>query len=89
MQNWTLISYCSESGIKKEDILHVAQSLGNDQAPAKRHGLSSVWLIRDGPIWDKEAESKMALEKGVKGYAWRCRDLKEFAGTVEKEHETR
>ena len=83
----TLISYCTQNGVKKEEILHVAQSLGHDQAPAKKHGLSSVWLIGDGPVWGKEEESKMALEKGLVGYAWRCRDLKEFADLVESEHQ--
>ena len=63
----TVVKYCAEQGVKKEEILHVAQSLGHDQAPAKRLGLSSVWLVGDGPRWGKEAESKMALEKKLVG----------------------
>ncbi|ETI28655.1 hypothetical protein G647_01106 [Cladophialophora carrionii CBS 160.54] len=79
----TLIQYCVEQGgIKKDEILHVAQSLGHDQAPAKRLGLSSVWLIGDGPRWGKEAESQMALEKELVGYAWRFQDLRAFADEV-------
>jgi FMN phosphatase YigB (HAD superfamily) len=78
----TLVRHCTERGFKKEEILHVAQSLGHDQAPAKRLGLSSVWLIGDGPRWGKEAESKMALEKGLVGYAWRHQDLEGFADEV-------
>jgi 2-haloacid dehalogenase len=81
----TLIKYCTDNGVKKEEILHVAQSLGHDHAPAKRAGLSSVFLIGDGPLWGKEAESKMAVEKGLVGYAWRCKDLAEFAKIVENE----
>jgi FMN phosphatase YigB (HAD superfamily) len=80
----TMLSYCEENGINKDEILHVAQSLGHDHAPAKRAGLSSVFLIGDGPVWGKEAESKMALEKGLVGYGWRCKDLAEFAELVEK-----
>ncbi|KIX06451.1 uncharacterized protein Z518_04427 [Rhinocladiella mackenziei CBS 650.93] len=80
----TLIHFCTDQGIRKEEILHVAQSLGHDQAPAKRLGLSSVWLIGDGPRWGKEAESKMALEKKLVGYAWRFQNLKEFSEEVEK-----
>jgi 2-haloacid dehalogenase len=80
----TMLSYCEENGIKKDEILHVAQSLGHDHGPAKRAGLSSVFLIGDGPVWGKEAESKMALEKGLVGYGWRCKDLAEFADFVEK-----
>ncbi len=79
----TLTQYCTENGIKKEEILHIAQSLGHDHAPAKRAGLSSVFLVGDGPVWGKEAESRMAVEKGLVGYAWRCKDLSEFASIVE------
>ncbi len=96
----TLIGYCTSTSttsgtsnggggsVEKDEILHVAQSLGHDQAPAKRLGLSSVWLIGDGPRWGKEAESKMALEKGLVGYAWRYNTLKEFADDVEKAFNT-
>ncbi|KAI1610224.1 hypothetical protein EDD36DRAFT_467297 [Exophiala viscosa] len=79
----TLIEYCTANGVEKKEILHVAQSLGHDQAPANRLGLSSVWLIGDGPRWGKEAESKMVLEKKLVGYAWRFNNLKEFAEEVE------
>lgn len=77
-----LMAYCASNGVKKEEILHVAQSLGHDQAPAKRLGLSSVWLIGDGPRWGKEAESKMVLENNLVGYAWKCRSLRDFSEMV-------
>ena len=80
----TLVDYCTAEGVKKDEILHVAQSLGHDQAPAKRLGLSSVWLIGDGPRWGKESESKMALEKKLVGYAWRFHALEDFAQEVER-----
>ncbi|KIY00456.1 uncharacterized protein Z520_04141 [Fonsecaea multimorphosa CBS 102226] len=80
----TLVDYCAKYGVQKEEILHVAQSLGHDHAPAKRRGLSSVFLIGDGPRWGKEAESRMVLDKGLVGYAWRCRNLQEFAELVER-----
>lgn len=79
----TVINFADENGIGKEQILHVAQSLGHDQAPAKRLGLSSVWLVGDGPRWGKEAESKMALEKKLVGYAWKFQDLNGFAQEVD------
>lgn len=82
----TLINHCESQGFDKAQILHVAQSLGHDHAPAKRQGLASVFLIGDGPIWGKEAESKMAIEKGLVGYACRCKDLREFAETVKRAH---
>jgi len=82
-----LLKYVEGEEISKEKILHVAQSLGHDHKPAKDVGISSVFLIGDGPVWGKEAESKMAVEKGLVGYGWRCKDLREFAGLVEKEVE--
>jgi FMN phosphatase YigB (HAD superfamily) len=80
----TMIDFCVSQGVKKDEVLHVAQSLGHDQAPAKRLGISSAWLIGDGPVWGKEAESKMVLDKELVGYAFRCRNLKEFAELVDK-----
>ena len=80
----TVINFAQDNGIRKEQILHVAQSLGHDQAPAKRLGLSSVWLVGDGPRWGKEAESKMALEKNLVGYAWKFQDLAGFAAEVDR-----
>lgn len=85
----TATNHCEQNGFSKDQILHVAQSLGHDQAPAKRLGIGSVWLIGDGPKWGKEAESKMALEKNLVGYAWRCQDLREFCLLVEREFETK
>ena len=80
----TVIDYAVSNGIQKHEILHVAQSLGHDQAPANRLGLSSVWLVGDGPRWGKQAESKMVLEKKLVGYAWRYQDLNGFAEEVDR-----
>ncbi len=33
-------------GIEKSDILHTAESLFHDHAPANRHGLKSCWIYR-------------------------------------------
>jgi 2-haloacid dehalogenase len=33
-------------GIKKEEILHTAESMFHDHAPANRHGLASCWIYR-------------------------------------------
>lgn len=42
-----------ELGIRRERLLHVAQSLFHDHVPARRHGLDSVWINRrhDRPGW--------------------------------------
>lgn len=33
-------------GLRKADVLHTAESLYHDHAPAKRHGLKSCWIYR-------------------------------------------
>lgn len=81
-----LVAYCEARGFEKAQILHVAQSLGHDHAPAKRNDIASVFLIGDGPVWGKEAESKIALEKGLVGYGWRYNDLRAFAEAVKHVH---
>lgn len=72
----------------KDQIIHVAQSLGHDHAPAKKMGISSVFLIGDGPVWGKEAESRMAVEKRLVGYGWRFNNITEFANMVRNEVES-
>jgi 2-haloacid dehalogenase len=41
-----LLDHLAEAGIAKSDILHTAQSLFHDHAPAKAMGLASVWIDR-------------------------------------------
>jgi 2-haloacid dehalogenase len=41
-----LISHLAERGIDKSDILHTAQSLFHDHAPATEFGLASNWIDR-------------------------------------------
>jgi 2-haloacid dehalogenase len=47
-----------ELGVKRAELLHVAQSLFHDHVPAKREGLSSVWINRrhDRPGWGATPE---------------------------------
>ena len=42
----------------RSELLHVAQSLFHDHVPAKREGLSSVWINRrhDRPGWGATPE---------------------------------
>lgn len=83
----TMLTYARGLDISKDRILHVAQSLGHDHKPCKNLGISSVFLIGDGPKWGKEEESKMAVEKELVGYGWRCRNLNEFADIAMKAHQ--
>ena len=75
----------SIDGVRQDEILHVAQSLGHDHAPAKELGLSSVWIVRDSVKWGKEEEMREVIEKGKVGYGWRFGTLEDFADAVESE----
>jgi 2-haloacid dehalogenase len=48
----------AELNVRRERLLHVAQSLYHDHVPAKRHGLASVWINRrhDRPGWGATPE---------------------------------
>lgn len=41
-----LLSMLKSRGYGKEQILHTAESMFHDHAPANRHGLSSCWIYR-------------------------------------------
>ena len=41
-----MLAHLAQRGIAKTDILHTAQSLFHDHAPAKRFGLASAWIDR-------------------------------------------
>lgn len=49
-------------GVKREELLHAAQSLFHDHVPAKREGLPSVWINRrhDRPGWGATPEPDQA-----------------------------
>ena len=41
-----LLARLGERGFGKQDLLHTAESLFHDHAPANRHGLRSCWIYR-------------------------------------------
>ena len=41
-----MLARLGERGFGKQDILHTAESLFHDHAPANRHGLRSCWIYR-------------------------------------------
>ena len=41
-----MLDHLAKLGYAKGDILHTAQSLFHDHAPAKRFGLASAWIDR-------------------------------------------
>ncbi|KAH7403489.1 HAD-like domain-containing protein [Cadophora sp. MPI-SDFR-AT-0126] len=67
-----------ELGVKKEEVLHTAQSLTHDCVPAKTMGMSSVWIDRDG-----QDEKLKSLKESV-NFTWRFETLGEMAEAAEK-----
>lgn len=78
----------TEFGVKKDDILHVAQSLFHDHEPAKKIGLQSVWIARG-----EGGRSGMGGDVGeyLNGenprvaFGWRFDDLMGLAEAIETE----
>jgi len=72
-------------GISKEEDLHVAQSIFHDHVPAKKIGLSSVWINRKNIGTDSGPYFKQMHDAGEVGYGWRFSTLGEFADEVERQ----
>jgi len=66
----------SEFGVEKGEVLHVAQSKYHDHVPAKKMGLESCWVNRNG-FMGEEGEKDA-------GYGWEVKTLGELAGLVEE-----
>jgi FMN phosphatase YigB (HAD superfamily) len=69
--------------IEKDEILHTAQSIMHDHVPAKKMGLSSVWIARKAAGMGGKVED--LHRKGEVGYGWRFATLGEMADAVEAE----
>lgn len=74
-----------DAGADKDEILHVAQSLFHDHRPAKKVGLSSVWINRKSVGMGSPGGDGGFHERGEVGYGWRFDSLGEFADAVERE----
>jgi len=71
----------SELGVERAQLLHVAQSLFHDHVPAKREGLSSVWINRrhDRPGWGATPEPS-----GEWSYDLEFTSMNDFADAVDQ-----
>lgn len=72
-----------ELGVGREQLLHVAQSLFHDHVPARRRGLSSVWINRrhDRPGWGATPEPAEAWS-----YDAEYPSMAAFADEVDRQH---
>jgi 2-haloacid dehalogenase len=68
-------------GVDRRELLHVAQSLFHDHIPAKREGLSSVWINRrhDRPGWGATPEPT-----GEWSYDLEFNSMADFANAVDE-----
>jgi 2-haloalkanoic acid dehalogenase type II len=71
----------AELNVRRERLLHVAQSLYHDHVPAKRHGLASVWINRrhDRPGWGATPEPAAEF-----GYALEFPTMQAFAAAAKQ-----
>jgi len=75
-----LIERLAAQGIPRDEILHVAQSLFHDHAPANVAGLASIWIDRRHAAsgWGATAEPPPGVH-----WDWRFNSLAELADAVE------
>jgi 2-haloacid dehalogenase len=68
-------------GLDRRELLHVAQSLFHDHAPAKREGLASVWINRrhDRPGWGATPQPT-----GEWSYDLEFNSMADFASAVDQ-----
>jgi 2-haloalkanoic acid dehalogenase type II len=82
-----LLKHCKDDfGVEKGDILHVAQSLHHDHAPAKKMGMTSCWVDRSGLMGNIYGAAK-AKEEGAE-YAWEVKSLGELADLVDEAYKS-
>jgi putative hydrolase of the HAD superfamily len=63
-------------GIDKAGILHTAESLFHDHAPANRHGLASCWIFRRH---DEEGFGATLTPTAMPRYDFRFNSMAELA----------
>ena len=75
-----LLESLTAMSLDRSQLLHVAQSLYHDHEPARRHGLSSVWIDRG---WDRlePGATPPATDPGI-APKWRFPTLAAFADAV-------
>lgn len=79
-----LIAHCEKDlGVKKEDIIHTAQSLFHDQVPATTIGLTCAWIERGEDVESVMGGNLEALGDKVK-LSWRYKNMGAFADAFEQ-----
>ena len=71
-----LLERLGENGLEKSDLLHVAQSLFHDHAPANRFGIASAWIDRRH---EKQGGGATKLPDPMPHFDFRFTSLEELA----------
>jgi len=71
-----MISMLKRLGYEKQDILHTAESMYHDHAPANRHGLRSSWIYRR---YEQEGFGATMHPGDMPHYDFRFNSMKEMA----------
>jgi 2-haloacid dehalogenase len=71
-----LLARLGENGLEKADLLHVAQSLFHDHAPANRFGIASAWIDRRH---DKHGGGATKVPEPMPHFDFRFASLEELA----------
>lgn len=77
-----MLEKLAAEGIAKQDILHTAESLFHDHAPANEIGLSSCWIHRRA---GKEGFGATSVPRTMPRYDFRFESLAEMAEALRKE----
>lgn len=78
-----LISHVEKDlGVKKEDIIHTAQSLHHDHVPAKQAGLVSAWIERGQDVESVMGGDPQDYADKV-SYTWHFKTMAEMADAVD------
>ena len=82
-----LLNELEKQGIRKDQVLKVAQGVGSDHVPAKMLGLYSAWISRGRPDSERGYDGIGEEYVGEVEFAWRWNSVGEMARDVQAAYE--
>ena len=77
-----MLETLARHGIEKHDILHTAESMFHDHAPANKHGLANCWIYRR---FDKEGFGATMNPGDMPSYDFRFNSMRDLVEAHKKE----
>nr|WP_321524103.1 haloacid dehalogenase type II [uncultured Cohaesibacter sp.] len=77
-----MLETLARRGIEKHDILHTAESMFHDHAPANKHGLANCWIYRR---FDKEGFGATMNPGDMPSYDFRFNSMRDLVEAHKKE----